>query len=244
MTGAYADVPPRLAEKAVRVPADGVAVLVAFERAAALRTHPRLGKLRHKAAAERHRDPHGFAAARGFEVDHGRNGHDQGGPEDLGRGRDAVAQNIDLAPIMSAMFDRLDAWVTAQKTPPASRTVKPPEIAAPLGVYHAYPAELGAARIGLQTAAFAPYDGMNLEPLDGLGRLVDMNGSGTRERRETLSAAWARLGLIASGEIVTHERYIDTVTAAATRLAGDRLLDPAAIPLYTGRARTSFTGNE
>jgi hypothetical protein len=165
------------------------------------------------------------------------------GPEDMGRGRDAVAQNIDLAPIVSALIDRLDAWVTAGTAPPASRTVKPPEVAAPLGVYYAYPAELGAARIGLQTTAFAPYDGRNLEPLDGLGRLVDMNGNGTRERRETLSCAWTRLGLIAPGEIVTHERYVDAVTAAAVRLAGDGLLDPAAIPHYTERARSAFAGD-
>jgi hypothetical protein len=51
----YANLPLRLTEEASGIPADGVAVLVAFERAAALRAHPHLGKLRHKAAAECHR---------------------------------------------------------------------------------------------------------------------------------------------------------------------------------------------
>ncbi len=162
------------------------------------------------------------------------------GPEDMGRGRDSVAHTIDLAPLMSAMIDRLDAWVTHGTPPPPSGHVALPEVAAPLGVYYAYPAELGDARVSLQTTGFAAYDGRNLEPLDGLGRLVDMNGSGVRERRETLSAAWARLGLIAAGSSVDRSVYVERVAAVARTLAAAGFIDPASTGWYVTRAQSAL----
>jgi hypothetical protein len=150
------------------------------------------------------------------------------------------SRKIDLSALMSALIDRLDSWVVQQKAPPPSQVVAPPEIAAPLGVYFPFPTELGTARVGLQTTGFAAFDGTNPEPLDGLGRPIDMNGSGKHERRETHSAAWARLGLIAPGALVDRGAYIARVSAVAEKLAADGLIHPAAVPWYFERARSAL----
>lgn len=177
---------------------------------------------------------------RHYEV-HGVSHLDAGyGPEDMGRGRDSVFQSIDLSPLISAMIDRLDEWVCDDIPPPPSRVIDLPETAAPLGVYFVHPTELGTARVGLQTTGFAFFDGRNLEPLDGLGRLVDMNGSGTRETRETLSDAWARLGLVDAGTPVTLDVYVARVKNVASGLADDGLIDRDSISTYVQRAYEAF----
>ncbi len=162
------------------------------------------------------------------------------GPEDLGRGRDAIAHNLDLSPLVAGAIDLLDAWVTAGATPPASHTVALPDVAAPLGVYYPFPPELGADRLGAQTTAFAAYDGVSLAPVDGIGRLVDMNGSGRRYRRETPGEAWKRLGLRASNGPLEREEYVARVAATALALADAGLIDPASVTDYVARAQTAL----
>jgi hypothetical protein len=99
-----------------------------------------------------------------------------------------------------------------------------PEIACPLGVYFIFPPALDPGRRGGQETGFAPYDGTNQEPLDGRGVFVDMNGNGARDKRETLTQAWQRLGLLKSGQKFTRSAYTGCVKAAAAKLVKDGLL--------------------
>jgi hypothetical protein len=43
-------------------------------------------------------------------------------------------------------------------------------------------------------AAFADFDGVNLEPIDGCGKFVDVNDNGIREQRESVSHALSMKG--------------------------------------------------
>lgn len=178
------------------------------------------------------------------------------GPADPVGRRDLTFQNIDLTPVVSAMIDHLDAWVDAGKTPPATRSddvalggfdakgkptnraIALPPLACPLGVYFVYPPELGDRPVGLRVTGFAAYDGVNPEPLDGRGRLVDMNGNGTRDKRETVAQAWRRLGLIAKNEGFTRLVYTSCVTQVAERLAKDGLI-PKGAEMYFKRQAPS-----
>jgi hypothetical protein len=218
-----------------------------MRRLLATRRNARL--LRRKGLGDRHR----LYEIRG--VSH----YDAGyGPEDLVGRRDLAFQNIDLTPVISALIDRLDAWVDAGKPPPATRSDDPllggvdadgkvihpavalPPIACPLGVYHVYPVELGNRPIGLKVTGFAAFDGINPEPLDGLGRLVDMNGNGRRDRRESLVEAWRRLGLVAKNEGFTRLVYTSCVTQVAERLAKEGLIPRAAELYYQQRAPSTL----
>ncbi len=176
------------------------------------------------------------------------------GPEDPVGRRDLKFQNIDLTPVISVMIDHLDAWVDAGKTPPATRSDDPalggvdakgkpvnraialPPLACPLGVYFTYPPELGKRPVGLRVTGFAAFDGVNLEPLDGRGRLVDMNGDGKRDRRETVAQAWRRLGLIAKNEGFTRLVYTTCVTQVSERLAREGLIHKGAELYFKRRA--------
>ena len=108
----------------------------------------------------------------------------------------------------------MDTWVEKDVPPPATKMdmVEPgaankngndkssavalPEVACPLGVYYIFPPALGPVRRRWSgDRAFAAFDGANMEPLDGRGVFVDMNGDGVRDKRETVSQAWQRLGL-------------------------------------------------
>ena len=131
---------------------------------------------------------------------------------------DLVSQTLDLGGIFDALIDRLDEWVEKNNAPTSNKAdaaelvdkngagsngntaVALPEIACPLGVYFAYPPQLDPGRRGGQETALAVFDGANLEPLDGRGTFVDMNGNGTHDKRETLAQAWQRLGLLKAGQ--------------------------------------------
>jgi hypothetical protein len=162
---------------------------------------------------------------------------------------DLVFQTLDLGGIFDALIDRLDDWVEKGTAPAPSKSdaedltgankngrsdnaaVALPEIACPRGIYYAYPPELDPGRRGGQETAFAPFDGINLEPLDGRGTLVDMNGNGVRDRRETVTQAWQRLGLLKSGAKLTAAAYQSCVKDAATKLVNQGLL-PAKVGEY------------
>lgn len=162
---------------------------------------------------------------------------------------DHAAQALDLGGVMDALVDRLDQWVVSGKTPPPSRAeiaglngkneaVVLPEVACPQGVYHVFPAALGDSLRGGQETAFAAYDGVNLEPLDAKGKLVDMNGNGTRDQRETVEQAWKRLGLLKQNESFSRAKYVSCVTKAATALAKDGLLPARVVNYYVRKAQT------
>jgi len=167
---------------------------------------------------------------------------------------DLVFQSLDLSGIFDALIDRLDSWVDKDIAPTPTKSdlmelsrannhgtnkdsaVALPEVACPLGVYYIFPPQLDPGRRGGQETAFAAFDGTNLEPLDGRGVFVDMNGSGVRDKRETLSEAWQRLGLLKPGQKLTQPAYIGCVKAAATKLVKEGLLPIRVAELYVERA--------
>ena len=162
---------------------------------------------------------------------------------------DLVNQTLDLGGIFDALIDRLDEWVEKNKAPTSSKmdavkvtaqtgkndeppaAIALPEVACPLGVYFAYPPEVDPGRRGGQETAFAVFDGTNLEPFDGRGNYVDMNGNGIRDKRESVDAAWQRLGLLKPGQKINSAAYQSCVKNAAAKLVTQGLL-PAKVGAY------------
>jgi hypothetical protein len=156
--------------------------------------------------------------------------------------RDLVFQNLDLSGIFDALIDSLNSWVENDVPPPPTKSddvelggrnndgtitnpaVGLPEVACPLGVYYIFPSGLEPGRRAGQETAFARFDGVNQEPLDARGELVDMNGNGVRDRRETIAQAWQRLGLLKSGQALTATAYQKCVSDAAAVLVRQKLL--------------------
>jgi hypothetical protein len=167
---------------------------------------------------------------------------------------DLVPQTLDLGGLMASFLDMLDRWVETGEAPPPSRSdvaaltgadhpaVALPEIACPLGMHYVFPAAHGTSRRAFQETAFAAFDGANLEPIDGRGQFVDMNGNGKRDTRETVAQAWARLGLLKTGERFTHGKYVACVAAAAAKLVDQGFLPPRMLPYYVNRAAASGVG--
>jgi len=164
-----------------------------------------------------------------------------------------VFQGLDLGGLLDSLIDSLDQWVEGGKEPPLTRSdllelgagnpaIALPEIACPLGVYHIFPAALGKGRRAGQETGFAAFDGVGLEPLDGRGEFVDMNGNGVRDRRETVDQAWTRLGLLTSGEKFTRSKYISCVSSTAAKLAGAGLLPSKLVAYYVKKATASKVG--
>src|SRR5262249_11057999 len=125
-----------------------------------------------------------------------------------------VAQALDLGGVNEALIDILDRWVGKSEAPPPSKSdlsalagregkneaVALPETACPLGVYYAMPAVHGTSRRSYQETGFAAFDGADLEPLDGRGQFVDMNGNGILDRRGWPGRRRARPGPAQTGE--------------------------------------------
>jgi len=157
---------------------------------------------------------------------------------------------LDVSLVMGGAIDILDALVEGKSSPVASKSDWPrigdadgdgevespaieyPEVACPLGVFYPYPQN------GDGSTAFAAFTGRGLEPLDGQRIFVDMNRNGVFDFRETPSAAWRRLGLLAPGEELTRERYVQCITSAAERLRVDGFFSPETVTRYSQQART------
>ncbi len=175
-----------------------------------------------------------------------------GGEDNIARVRRGDVEGIDLSQLMDGVIDLLDNWVTkgVEPTPSMSDTaeigdangdgvienpaVALPEIACPLGIYFQYPPSQKNAGVGV--TSFQTFDGQGLEPLDGRGVFVDMNLNRYRDRRETLTEAWRRLGLIGRQEAFSQAKYVACVSSVADTLQASRLLTPAAAKAYKGRA--------
>jgi Alpha/beta hydrolase domain len=167
---------------------------------------------------------------------------------------DLVAQTLDLGGLMASFLDMLDRWVEKSEAPPPSRSDVPaltgaenpaialPEVACPLGKHYVFPAAHGTSRRAYQETAFAAFDGVNQEPIDGRGQFVDMNGNGKRDGRESVSEAWTRLGLLKTGERLTRGKYVACVATAAAKLVDQGFLPPRMLPYYVNRATTSGVG--
>jgi len=167
---------------------------------------------------------------------------------------DLVFQSLDLSGLYDALIDRLDAWVEKDIAPTPTKSdlmeltrtngtgtnndsaVALPEVACPLGVYYIFPPQLEPGRRAGQETAFAAFDGTNLEPLDDRGVFVDMNRNGVRDKRETVTQAWQRLGLLKPGQKLTQAVYVNCVKAAATKLVKEGLLPSKVGEFYVERA--------
>jgi len=167
---------------------------------------------------------------------------------------DLVFQSLDLSGLYDALIDRLAAWVEKDIAPTPTKSdlmeltrtdgngtnnnsaVALPEVACPLGVYYIFPPQLEPGRRGGQETAFAAFDGTNLEPLDGRGVFVDMNRNGVRDRRETITQAWQRLGLLKPGQKLTQSAYAACVKAASMKLVKEGLLPSKVGDFYVERA--------
>jgi hypothetical protein len=164
---------------------------------------------------------------------------------------DLVPQTLDLGGMIASVLDMLDRWVEKGEAPPPSRSdvasltgadngaIALPEVACPLGIHHVFPAQHGTSRRAFQETAFAAFDGLNQEPIDGRGQFVDMNGNGKRDQRESVSQAWTRLGLLKAGERLTHSKYVACVASAAARLVDQGFLPARMLPYYVNRAAAS-----
>jgi hypothetical protein len=124
-----------------------------------------------------------------------------------------------------------------------SSAIALPEVACPLGVYFAYPPEVDPGRRGGQETGFAVFDGTNLEPLDGHGNYVDMNGNGIRDQREGVGSAWQRLGLLKHGQKMNSAAYQSCVTNAAAKLVTQGLLPAKVGAYYTEKSATTRLPN-
>jgi hypothetical protein len=167
---------------------------------------------------------------------------------------DLVPQTLDLGGLIASFIDMLDRWVEQGESPPPSRSDVPaltgaenpaialPEIACPLGIHYVFAAAHGTSRRAYQETAFAAFDGINQEPIDGRGQFVDMNGNGKRDQRESVAQAWTRLGLLKPGERLTNGKYMACVAAAAAKLVDQGFLPPRMLPYYINRAATSGVG--
>lgn len=183
-----------------------------------------------------------------------------GGEDNIQDGRRGDVETIDLSRLMDSFIDLLDNWVVRSVDPPPSMSdwaeigdankdgvvenpaIALPEIVCPLGVYFQYPPSQKADGVG--TTSFAPFDGGGLEPLDGRGVFVDMNLNRYRDRRETLTEAWRRLGLIGPKESFTRERYAACVSSAADGLQARRLLSPRMATVYRTEASKKGFGTQ
>jgi len=160
-------------------------------------------------------------------------------------------ESLDVGGLTEAIIDILDQWVDRGVEPPPSRSddsslaAKPavalPEVACPLGVYYAFPTD-GPAQFADTNTTFAPFDGAGLEPLNRRGELVDMNENGVRDERDSVEAAWQRIGLLSAQEAFTPERYAACVEKAAVGLAEERLLPWRVVEHYRSEAARFGSG--
>jgi Alpha/beta hydrolase domain len=174
--------------------------------------------------------------------------------------RDLVSQTLDLTGLFDSLVDRLDAWVEKDVSPPPTKSdlmelagankegvsknpgIALPEVACPLGVHYIFPPGVDPGRRGGQETAFARFDGVNLEPLDGRGQFLDMNGNGVQDKRETVTQAWQRLGLLKAGQKLTQALYAGCVKAAASKLVNEGLLPKRVGEHYSERAGKTWFG--
>jgi hypothetical protein len=164
------------------------------------------------------------------------------GGESLEDGKRGDVQILNLSRLMDGVIDLLDNWVEKGIAPPATKSDDPrvsnnpsidlPETACPLGQYFPFP-PLGG---GPGSTSFAAYDGKSLEPLDGQLQIVDMNGNEKRDRRETVTEAWRRVGLLKAGETFSRDKYVACVQNAAATLRKENLITDKVAKLYVDDA--------
>jgi len=169
------------------------------------------------------------------------------GGENLPNGKQGDIEILDLSRLMDGVIDLLDNWVDKSIDPPETKSeaqglggkddaVNLPETACPLGVYFAYPPLHSLGGVG--STGFAAFDGQSMEPLDGRLINVDMNGNGRRDKRETITEAWRRLGLLKPDEAFTPAKYVACVEAAAAKLRKENFITQRVAGQYVQEAKT------
>lgn len=168
------------------------------------------------------------------------------GDEDLPNNKERDVQVVHLSRVMDHTVDLLDAWVEKGIEPPKTRSDDPamsaipaiglPETACPLGQYFPFPPLRGNNSGSAGVTSFAAFDGAGLEPLDGQLMYVDMNRNGRRDRRETVTEAWRRLGLLQAGDMFTRARYVACVRETAGKLREQNLLTDEMVRAYAEEA--------
>ena len=167
------------------------------------------------------------------------------GGERLEDGKDGDVQILNLSRLMDGVIDLLDNWVEKGIEPPATKSDDPgvgasasaiglPETACPLGRYYPFPQFRGTRGAG--STGFAAYDGTSLEPLDGQLMFVDMNENGRRDKRETVTEAWRRIGLLKAGKTFSRARYVECVQSTAAKLRKENLITEKIANLYVEEA--------
>jgi len=121
----------------------------------------------------------------------------------------------------------------------ASPAISLPEMACPLGQYFAFPPTRGNNSASAGQTSFASYDGSGLEPLDGQLMYVDMNKNGRRDKRETVTQAWRRLGLLTQAEPFSRAKFVACVQDAIAMLRNENLVTDEIVRLYAEEARTT-----
>jgi hypothetical protein len=178
-------------------------------------------------------------------------GLSHGGGEGLenGKSEDGDVQIINMPRLLDGLIDVLDNWVEKGVAPVPTKSdadigngkemnaVSLPEIACPLGQYFGYPSFRGPDGVG--STGFAPYDGKGIEPFDGQLLLVDMNGNGRRDRRETITEAWRRLGLLKPGEAFNRAKYTACIESSVAGLRKESLITEAVGKLYVQEAASA-----
>ncbi len=167
------------------------------------------------------------------------------GGENLVDGKDGDIQILNLSRLMDGVIDLLDNWVAKGIEPPPTKSDAPglsanneaidlPETACPLGRYFPFPPLRGLGGAG--RTGFAAYDGTSLEPLDGQVQFVDMNENGRRDKRETVTEAWRRMGLLKPGETFSRAKYVACVQSTAAKLRKENFITERVANLYIEEA--------
>ena len=167
------------------------------------------------------------------------------GGENLVDGKDGDIQILNLSRLMDGVIDLLDDWVEKGIEPPPTKSDEPdlsanneaidlPETACPLGRYFPFPSLRGLGGAG--RTGFAEYDGTNMEPLDGQLQFVDMNENSRRDKRETVTEAWRRLGLLKPGETFSRAKYVACVQSTSAKLRKENFITEKVANLYIEEA--------
>ena len=66
---------------------------------------------------------------------------------------------------------------------------------------------------------------------------VDMNENGRRDKSETVTEAWHRIGLLKAGETFSRAKYVACVQSTAAKLRKENLITEKVASLYVEDAR-------
>jgi len=163
-------------------------------------------------------------------------------------GKRGDVEVLQLTRLMDALIDQMENWVEKGIAPPVSKSdvdlgtvakttaVSLPEVSCPVGVYHAYPQSGGSDGVG--STGLALFTGQGVEPVDGRVVFVDMNGNGRRDKRETMTQAWRRLGMLKAAEAFGRAKYVECIKGTVEKLRKENLLTARGAEQYISEAES------